>query len=108
MLDFFVGLSLLIMILGWIAVVVRLFSEKKTREAMLSIFVPFYLFRAVLMLPVAQATDKDGKKARLADLWGTPAYRPTTSQKLLAISTMGAFFVFFVASVIKIIMTPPM
>jgi len=108
MLDFFVGVSLLAMLIGWVAIVVRLFSAKKTKEALLSIFVPFYLFRAVLLLPLTQPLGKDGKPVRLADVWGTPAYKPTTSQKLLAISTMGAFFVFFVASVIKIIMTPPM
>jgi hypothetical protein len=83
-LDVFIGATTLLMLVGWVWALVTLFKQGKTKEGLLALLVPFWVFRSILKMP-------DGQ-----------------SKKLLAISTMGAFFVFFVASVIKIIMTPPM
>lgn len=84
MLDNIIILTTVVMVIGWAAALVVLFREKRVKEGMLALLVPFWVFRSILRMP------------------------DTRNKKLLAIATMGAFFVFFVASVIKIIMTPPM
>ncbi|MBL8993487.1 MAG: hypothetical protein JNM63_09120 [Spirochaetia bacterium] len=81
--DFVENLAAISMILGWSVVLWGDIQSKTWKALALNLLVPFYVLRTVLKM------EESNKK------------------KLLAISLHGAFFVFFVAHILKLVMTPP-
>jgi predicted permease len=83
LLDLVINLSKFAMLLGWVSALWILFQSQKIKQAILSIVIPFYVFYSVLKM------------------------EESFPKKVLAILIHGAFIVFAIASILKLIMTPP-
>ncbi len=71
------------MLIGWIAALWFFFRAKQVKTVLLSAFIPFYVLYSVLKM------------------------EETLTKKVLAIMLHGAFLIFTLTSILKLIMTPP-
>ena len=79
-----ISVSYILMAIGYLSTIIYAAGRKEYKKTFFLVVIPFYVFRYILRMEENQ------------------------TKKMLAVSTMGAFTFFVLASIFKIIMTPPL
>ncbi len=118
MLDLIVNVSYFLILSGMLLTCYKAIQRKEYKKIVYFFIIPFYIFYYILKLPEENpATDlanrnverniKNGKGRDKAKDKAKEYSFNLLSKEILAILTIGVFWLFFFVSILRIVFTPP-
>ncbi len=110
MLDLIVNVSYFLILSGMLLTCYKAIQRKEYKKIVYFFIIPFYIFYYILKLPEENpATDLANRNVKRNIKNGKPKEYSFNllSKEILAILTIGVFWLFFFVSILRIVFTPP-